>query len=631
MLSRLLRSNSGLLRFHCLHNLKGSMTDEAHGRDDAAQSQRRARHARPDLAPPTPSRALMPVPRSQLVPPPVQHGPGSVGVWLMRSLLAALFLLTFGAVVYFIVRTGQPPEVSAAVPVQPPTATALLELIPALEAATAQPVDAARTLNDAASIAALPGPGDRTRYGYVSAHYNPSDGKPVYVCAMTSFISNLTLAQIQTERLDEKYGFHLALVPYDIDAERAAITQEEVEDNMNSGRWDCELSTLDAAARGEYGAITAVIDESVGGDGLYARGVASIYDLRGRALAYERDSSSEYFLRHVLFISGLDPARDVVMLPFSSIEDAIQAFADGKADVVSAYDPYFETPAATGGAPLIMSDQLRIVVDVVLTSKHAIKNKPDLVQAFHNAWFEAVKRQFENPDSAAASIAAWGHNTWTQIPAENPQRAFDSLYRRVAMASLQQNAALLSNPDPLFVAMQAVRATEQLPPASPQAQQALIDARFVNTAAQTPDLLTSALPLNATFSLAGNQDAAMQTVLPCRRYGFLPNTVTLTEHSKRILDICVLPALRQRPAAQLSIVGSAAWPGPPGAFSAEQIQAFGLQRAQAVADYLIANGIAAERLRLNSVLPPEARRNTSDLSLQAEDRFVEMTLSLGGW
>jgi outer membrane protein OmpA-like peptidoglycan-associated protein len=541
----------------------------------------------------------------------------------VRIILAFTFLIVFGVIALLISQNGAPLG-------QQPIAVTRLPERSAVQntpqVAGPQPVTGNRARTDTVPAAV------NTERGapLFGPRYDATDGRPVYTCAMPSFSTYLTLVQMQASGIDIANGFHLAIVPYELDATNYEFEQFEVENHLRTGQWDCEFSTVDAVARSDYAVITAVIDESAGGDGIYAHNLSSIYSLRGKVIAYESESSAEFYLRYVLFIAGMSDG-DVTLLPFDGVEDAVQAFVAGQADAVSAYDPYFEQARSAGGRPLLMSDKLRVIIDVVLTSRESIARRPDVVQAFHNAWFDALKLQYEDPAAAATAIAAWGHNAWTGISTETAHDDLRGHLARAAQADLRQNSMLFDAPDPLFVTQASARELYGLPPLDAGRMRALIDARFVRAASQSGRRSTTARPVNNTFSLAGGAEIPVQTMLPCRRFTFQPNTSDLTTISQRILDLCVLPALRQRPSARLLIIGSAAWPGPEGAFTAAEIEGFATSRARAVFDYLSANGIAQERMRIQSVLPPEGRRNTADEALQAEDRFVEMTLEFGGW
>jgi ABC-type nitrate/sulfonate/bicarbonate transport system substrate-binding protein len=460
---------------------------------------------------------------------------------------------------------------------------------------------------------------------------------------------------MQTSGIDIRHGFHLGIVPYSINDKEYAITQEQAENYLKSGEWDCDLGTLDAAARTNYGAVTLVIDESAGGDGIYARGIPSIYDLKGKRLGYVRDHSAELFARYVLQVAQLTTGT-VTLVPFDDINDVVVAFDSGQIDAMSGWDPYLRERTATGGTPLVTSEQLRIILDVVITSRVSIQNKPQVVQAFHDAWFDTLKAQIENYDLGAALIAAWGHNDWLSISKENAGADLRAQMQFIAQADLQDNVQLMADVAPIYNQINlARRVWSEVGPLASVNIQTIVDPQFVLVASAKPELQTGAQPLNNTFSLvtlkdaqpaAGNPQpggeasptttstgAATETtlaVLPCRRFNFQPDSTDLSDDSRDVVNLCVLPALQQRPSAYLKITGSAAWPGPAGTYSEKQVAQIARQRAQAIADYLASQGIDPSRLVVEGVLPPPDHRETLDADKQADDRDVEMTLVTTG-
>ena len=147
-------------------------------------------------------------------------------------------------------------------------------------------------------------------------------------------------------------------------------------------------------------------------------------------------------------------------------------------------------------------------------------------------------------------------------------------------------------------------------------------------ATATPVATSAALPL-PSVSMSTDVSATM-TVLPCRKFTFLPDSAELTQESRDLLNQCVLPALQERGGLYLLVRGSAAWPGPQGTYTEAQIREAAKSRAQAIVDYLVSQKIDPARFRVEGVVPPEEHRETSDPIKQAEDRWVEMTLIVGG-
>lgn len=528
-----------------------------------------------------------------------------------------------------------------------------------------------------------------------SPNHNPALKRPVFICGTDSFASYITLLQIQVAGLDVRHGFDLGIVPLQFNDREYALSQQDIDAALKTGAWDCNPNTVDGVASTGNGVITAIVDESAGGDGIWARKLGTIYDLKGKRIAYVADSSSEFFARYALSVAQLDPSTDAVMVPFDTPDEAVQAFNEGKADAVSAWEPQLSQAATGGGQPLVTSDQLRIIVDTIITSRKSIAERPEVVQAFHDAWFDALKFQFEHFDDAARQIAAWGNADWSGITPDNAGKDFGDSLRLIAQADLQDNLAVMNNPEPIINLMNASRRVWSLARKVPSEPVALaIDARFVKAAAALGTEDSSAQPINNTFSLgataannaasatsatspttntaksaanapvanapvanapaapmaapvaavvvaatvapsqtivASNEASAEElAVLPCRHFTFLPDSAVLTDESRKVLDLCVIPLLQQRAGTALRIRGSAAWPGPKGSYTETQIMEMAMGRAQAIAEYLKSQKIDTHRLLIEGTLPPQERRETDDPIQQVEDRFVEMTLLTSG-
>ena len=173
-----------------------------------------------------------------------------------------------------------------------PSASDLTPLAAAV-AATAIPDFAAHAAPNA--LAEMPNP-------LFAPDYDPNDKRPIYVCGTDSFASYITLLQIQVARLDVQHGFHLGIVPLQFNDREYAFSQQDVDTALKTGKWDCNPNTVDGVASTNNGVITAIVDESAGGDGIWARKLSTIYDLKGKRIAYVADSSSEFFARYALSV-----------------------------------------------------------------------------------------------------------------------------------------------------------------------------------------------------------------------------------------------------------------------------------------------------------------------------------------
>ena len=277
--------------------------------------------------------------------------------------------------------------------------------------------------------------------------------------------------------------------------------------------------------------------------------------------------------------------------------------------------------------PLLSSNQLRIVMDVIVTSRQSIANDADLVQNFHDAWFDTLKAQVEDFDGAAAQIADWGHNDWSFVYPETASDDFAAWLESVAQADLGDNAFVMRDTRPMLSRLQIARrvwaASDLNVPADDVED--LVNPGFVLRAADKASLQPNGKPVNDTFSISAQLDLSGVTtgaaetlaVLPCRTFNFLPESTELTLESRRILDSCVVPTLSQSVGLFLRVQGSSAWPENDPPYTEADILEVAEGRAQSVVDYLVSQDIDPARFIVETTLPPQERRNTDDPSLAA--------------
>ncbi|MFQ5398434.1 MAG: ABC transporter substrate-binding protein [Anaerolineae bacterium] len=471
--------------------------------------------------------------------------------------------------------------------------------------------------------------------------YDPADGLPTYICGADAFGSYFTLQQMQMSGKDVEHGFRLGIIPFFLDDDPAYdVSEEQRTALLNAGQWNCLLTTLDSVALSSPGVITAIVDESAGADQLWGRDVATINDLKGKRIAFSRGSVGEYFVYYTLSIAQLSPRSEVTLVPQDSVAAAVEAFNNGQADVVSGWEPDIYEAEQGGGVPLLSSNQLRIVIDVIVTSRQSIRSDADLVQAFHNAWFDTLKAQVEDFDTAAAQIAAWGHNDWSFVYPESASDDFSAWLESVAQADLGDNAFVMRDTRPIISRLEIARRVWAASDVSVPADDVndLINPGYVLRAAEQASLQPNGNPVNDTFSISAQldlsgvttSDAATLAVLPCRTFTFLPESTELTLESRRILDNCVVPTLSQSVGLFLRVRGSSAWPANDPPWTEADIIEVAEGRAQSVVDYLVSQGIDPARFIVEATLPPEDHWNTDDPNIQAEDRFVELTLVTAG-
>ncbi len=445
---------------------------------------------------------------------------------------------------------------------------------------------------------------------------------------------------IDVKGLLKKRGYDLALVPFGFDGMND-LTEDQRWAKLKSGEYDVLASTLDSFARvasSDVGSVTALIDESAGADKIVGRSeIASINDLKGKKIAFSKGSVSEFFLYYALKLAGLTP-QDVTLLPQESTENAVKAYVDGQADALSAWEPNVLDAEAKGAKVIVASDKLRAILDVLISSQVTLKNRPEALQAFHDAWFEALKMMTDDPASAEKAIIDWGHPDWTYV--EKPGDLNTSL-EHLAQASLGVNQIAFQSPELLMSRAglaQEVWALGGQP--MPQLNLAKIaDGTFVLNAARDSQLASNKPPVNSSFVLTARvelpqltdqelQSAQPVAKLPLTQINFEPESSRLTVQSSQDIIAQVLPALRSS-RLYLKIDGSAAWPGPQGRFTKEDIDQLAKERAQSLAQFLSSQGIAPNRLIIGTI---DAKfPNSVNEDELAQDRIVRFTLiTVGG-
>lgn len=472
-------------------------------------------------------------------------------------------------------------------------------------------------------------------------NYSADDGLPTYICGADAFGSYFTLQQMQMSGKDIEHGFHLGIIPFFLNDDPAYdVSEEQRTALLDAGQWNCLLTTLDSVALSSPGVITAIVDESAGADQLWGRDVPTINELEGKRIAFSRGSVGEYFVYYTLSIAQLSPRSQVTLVPQDSVADAVAAFNNGQADVVSGWEPDIYDAEQGNGVPLLSSNQLRIVIDVVVTSRQSISSEADLVQNFHNAWFDTLKAQVEDFDTAASQIAAWGNNDWSFVYDESAGDDLRAWLENVAQADLGDNAFVMRDTRPIINRLEIARrvwAASDVSVPNDNVED-LVNAGYVIRAAEQASLQANGNPLNDTFSISAqldlsavaSGDAATLAVLPCRTFTFLPESTELTLESRRILDSCVVPTLSQSVGLFLRVKGSSAWPANEPPYTEDDILEVAEGRAQSVVDYLVTQGIDPARFIVEATLPAEENRNTGDPNIQAQDRFVELTLVTAG-
>src|SRR6266542_2352124 len=519
-----------------------------------------------------------------------------------------------------IVIASPTPAGNAAQPTASPQATS-----------AAQPTASPQATSAAQPTAPVQGPAPTVPAG------SPSKGTVTF--AFDEFPTYYPGIIIEVQGLLKQRGYDLKLVPFALD-NQPDVPEEQRWAKLKSGEWDVLATTLDGLAKQSdpaIGAITAVIDESAGADKLVAKPeITTINDLKGKRIAFSQGSVGEYFLYYALSLAGMTP-QDVTLTPQESVADAVKQYTDGKVDAVSAWEPDVLAAEKQGAKVVIASDKLRAILDVLITSRPALSNKAEAVQAFHDAWFEALKTMIDTPDEAEQEIIQWGPTDWTFVEKPGDLKA---ALEHLAQATLGANQIAFQQQQLLVSRLNGARdvwaRAGQSPPQVDTTQ--LVEGRFALASARNSQLFSTQPPVNNSFLLTARvelpqlsaeeqQNAQPVVKLPLEKIDFQPESTRLTQKATEDLTAQVVPVLRSSQ-LYLKIEGSAAWPGPEGRFTKEDIQQVAQARATSVATFLTQQGIDSNRLiigTLDSKFP-----NSLNESELVPDRIVRFTLVTTG-
>jgi len=178
---------------------------------------------------------------------------------------------------------------------------------------------------------------------------------------------------------------------------------------LAAGRLEGMASTVDAFARQQSNGVAAVevfpIDASVGGDGILAANtIQTVADLKGKEVAVNMGSVSEWFLAQVLKANGLS-LKDVKEKNMKSGE-AGAAFVAKRVDVAVTWEPWLtKAKARTDGHVLVSSAKYPdLIMDSFAFRKDFVQKYPDTVKEFMKAYYDAYNWMQQNQADALKII-----------------------------------------------------------------------------------------------------------------------------------------------------------------------------------------------------------------------------------
>ena len=159
------------------------------------------------------------------------------------------------------------------------------------------------------------------------------------------------------------------------------------------------------------------VDNSKGGDGIVAnKDIADIKGLKGKKVAFEQGSVSQFFLNALLKDAGM--TQDDIEPVNMAATDAGVAFAAKQVDAAVTWEPALSQGAKAehGKILLTSADKPGLITDVVAATSDTIATKKDDIAGFVRAWYKAVAFIKTNPDEAN-KIMSQGVGGWLNDPA----------------------------------------------------------------------------------------------------------------------------------------------------------------------------------------------------------------------
>lgn len=587
--------------------------------------------------------------------------------WWLRFVMVPLLVAVLSAIILSLTR-NQPQTIIITATAIAPTDTASPNLAATLQmmfytatAAAQSIVDSGQTtpalivssgtaVNDTATESATPPATGITEPP-------PTDQLlPVFTCLAPAWAGYYPLQLIEAQGIDQQLGFDLRIIAAGYPGQHD-YTEDEMAAALAQGEIDCLFNTLDSLAlRGNYGVLTAFVDEVAGADEIWVRdpAITTINDLSDKRISFAGNSTAEYMAYYWLAIPGLLPKNitanvdnnnicpqtgSFYPMPADSTQAAVAMFQRGEVDAVLGWQPEISLAQAADTRKLADDRNIRMSLDVLLVSHQAVAARSTLVQRFHEAWFIALHRLLGNPNDSAQALLAWAnaqhpdYADWMGLDPSDPAGSLQTLLQPIAQATLLINQVIFDTPTDIYDLLQYQQQiwrsggrTNVVTFDYPSA----IDTRFVESLRGRTDLTNHAPPINNDFSFGAqttaDTDATSQTLVNLPLI-FNPNDSQLSETGRQVLERCIVPILRHTTAnIKVVISASSAWPGPTGTYTEADIRAYAQQRAKNVKLALVNNQINPSQIIEEIIIPPVERQNILDQALMVQDRFVRIRL-----
>jgi NitT/TauT family transport system substrate-binding protein len=239
----------------------------------------------------------------------------------------------------------------------------------------------------------------------VSARAAPATGAPVTI-GVVNWIGYGPLYCATANGYYRKYGWNVRLVVFSDNSLMSGA--------LEGGELDASTLTYDqvmvADARGWQLKVVMPVDYSTGGDAILATAaVHSVHDLKGRKVAFQTLSPSDFLLGYALAHAGLSE-KDIH--PVNSTPEGVPGImASGAVDAGVTYEPSVSTILRLGGGKqfhvLVSSrDAPGMITDVLAVRAATISKDPVLIDGLIRGTLDGLAFMKAEPERAAAIIAS---------------------------------------------------------------------------------------------------------------------------------------------------------------------------------------------------------------------------------
>jgi len=229
----------------------------------------------------------------------------------------------------------------------------------------------------------------------------------------TQWWGDYTLLVAQEKGLFEKYGVQVEPVYYE--------TYSNAFADLASGQIDGALiATGDAININRSTRVTIVaIHDDGGNDAVVVNPeIESIPDLQGQTIGMMVGSQYELTIVEMLRSEsmGLDDVNIVALNP----ENSLSALESGNVQAAYTWEPYLSEALDQGYKLLYPQEQLHLFPDTITFRKSVVDERPEDIQAFLKAWFEAVDYRLLHPEETQSIAAKYlGVSASDVLPDEN--------------------------------------------------------------------------------------------------------------------------------------------------------------------------------------------------------------------